>query len=62
MNRIQILRNSDLPHLLELSAQAGWNQTASDWARTLALAPEGSLGIEADGRIVACTTAIRYAT
>jgi len=49
-----------LPDLLELSRHAGWNQTAEDWERLLTLAPEGCIGVEADGRIVSTTTAIRY--
>ncbi|MEZ5402584.1 MAG: GNAT family N-acetyltransferase [Bryobacteraceae bacterium] len=60
MNKIRLLRTADLPHLLDLSAQAKWNQTEADWQRLLQLAPDGCFGIEAGGRIVASTTAIRY--
>ncbi len=61
MSKIRILRTTDIPQLLALSGQAGWNQTAADWERLLALAPDGCFGIEAGGRVVSTTTAIRYA-
>jgi len=61
MSKIRQLRPTDLPDLLELSQQAGWNQTAADWERTLALCGEFAVGVEAQGRIVSSTTAIRYA-
>lgn len=60
-HKIRLLKPADLPHLLELSRQAGWNQTEADWLRLLALAPQTCFGIEAGGRIVSTTTAIRYA-
>ncbi|MBM3812757.1 MAG: GNAT family N-acetyltransferase [Acidimicrobiia bacterium] len=60
MSELRLLRSADLPDLQELSRAAGWNQTADDWQRLLALAPEGCLGVEEGGRIVSSTTAIRY--
>lgn len=60
-HKIRVLKSADLPHLLELSRQAGWNQTEADWARLLAQAPQGVFGIDAGGRVVASTTAICYA-
>jgi GNAT superfamily N-acetyltransferase len=57
---IRRLTSTDLPALMDLSAAAGWNQTAEDWNRFLRLAPEGSLGIEADGRIVSTCTLLCY--
>ena len=30
-SRIRLLRQDDLPRALELSMEAGWNQTANDW-------------------------------
>ncbi len=60
-HRIRLLKPVDLPHLLDLSRQAGWNQTEPDWSRLLSLAPQSCFGIEAGGRIVASTTAINYA-
>lgn len=60
-HKIRLLKSSDLPQLVDLSRQAQWNQTEADWVRLLTLAPAGCFGIEADGRIVASTTAISYA-
>jgi GNAT superfamily N-acetyltransferase len=60
-HKIRVLKTADLPHLLDLSRQAGWNQTEADWSRLLTLAPQGCFGIEAAGRIVASTSAIVYA-
>jgi len=60
MSKIRRLRPDDIPDLMRLSCSAGWNQVAGDWARLLALEPEGCFGIEADGRIVATATAICY--
>ncbi len=45
---------------MELSTLAGWNQTAADWAALLANSPEGCIGIECDGRLVATTTVVSY--
>jgi GNAT superfamily N-acetyltransferase len=59
--KIRLLKTADLPHLLSLSRQAKWNQTEADWARLLTLSPQTCFGIEADGQIVASTTATIYA-
>lgn len=50
----------DLPAALELSEQAGWNQTADDWRMLIDLAPEGCLAIEVDGELAATTTLLCY--
>jgi predicted GNAT family N-acyltransferase len=50
----------DLPAALELSEQAGWNQTADDWSMLIDLTPEGSLAIEVDGELAATTTLLCY--
>jgi GNAT superfamily N-acetyltransferase len=50
----------DIPAVMELSSDAGWNQTDADWRMLLELEPEGCFGIECDGRIVATTTLICY--
>jgi len=60
MNKIRLLKSSDVPQLHELSRQAGWNQTPQDWERTLALTPDGCFGIEQNGGIVSSTTTIVY--
>ncbi|MGA9977850.1 MAG: GNAT family N-acetyltransferase [Candidatus Sulfotelmatobacter sp.] len=54
------LAASDLPAALELSEQAGWNQTADDWSMLIDLTPEGSLAIEVDGELAATTTLLCY--
>lgn len=54
------LAASDLPAALELSEQAGWNQTADDWRMLIDLAPEGCLAIEVDGELAATTTLLCY--
>jgi GNAT superfamily N-acetyltransferase len=50
----------DIPAAMDLSSDAGWNQTDADWQMLLELEPEGCFGIECDGRIVATTTVICY--
>ncbi len=54
------LAASDLPAALELSEQAGWNQTADDWRMLIDLAPEGCLAIEVAGELAATTTLLCY--
>jgi GNAT superfamily N-acetyltransferase len=60
MSKLRLLRNSDLPHLVELSRHAGWNQTPADWERTLQQAHDTAWGIEVDGRVVSSTTGMLY--
>lgn len=60
-HKIRLLKSNDLPDLLALSRQAGWNQAESDWSRLLTLAPQSCFGIEAGNDIVATTTALPYA-
>lgn len=54
------LAASDVPAALELSEQAGWNQTADDWRMLIDLAPEGCLAIEVEGKLAATTTLLCY--
>ena len=56
----RILTPSDIPACMRLKDSAGWNQTGQDWRNVMALAPEGCLGIEADGAVVATTTAVCF--
>ena len=56
----RLLSASDIPAAVELSAQAGWNQTAEDWRMLLDLAPEGCLAMEVDGELAATTTLLCY--
>ena len=51
----------DDPGALRLSTQAGWNQTADDWRRAVALAGEGAFAGRVDGRLAATATVVRYA-
>jgi len=50
----------DIPAALELSTEAGWNQTIADWGTLIDLAPEGCLAIEVDGELAATTTLLSY--
>jgi GNAT superfamily N-acetyltransferase len=50
----------DIPGAAQLSAEAGWNQTAEDWQTLLELSPEGCLAIEVDGHLAATTTLLCY--
>lgn len=54
------LEPSDIPSALELSAQAGWNQTAEDWRTLVDLSVKGCLGIEVDGELASTTTLLCY--
>jgi GNAT superfamily N-acetyltransferase len=61
-NRIRVLQPSDVPHTLQLSQAAGWNQTREDWSLAIEMNPDGCFAMECDGGIVATTTTIRYGT
>jgi len=54
------LCEADLGGVMTLSRQAGWNQTRDDWTRVMAMEPEGCVGIEQEGRIVATATAVCF--
>jgi GNAT superfamily N-acetyltransferase len=56
--RFDPLTEADLADAVALSTEAGWNQTAADWRRLLALGDcrAGRL----DGRLVATATAVEY--
>ncbi len=54
------LRKSDIPAALELSTEAGWNQTAEDWRTLVELAPQGCFAIEADGGLASTATLFGY--
>jgi len=54
------LRASDVPAALQLSAEAGWNQTLEDWLMLVDLAPEGCLAIEIDAEVVSTATLLCY--
>ena len=50
----------DIPAALELSTEAGWNQTAEDWQMLTQLAPETCLAIDMDGELASTTTLLCY--
>jgi GNAT superfamily N-acetyltransferase len=56
--RIRPMIADDVPRGMELTDQAGWNQSPADWHRLLHLQPEGCFVAERDGSSVgtACTT------
>ena len=54
------LVTSDIPLALELSAEAGWNQTAEDWLTLIDLSVDGCLAIEVDGELASTTTLLCY--
>lgn len=60
--RARMLTLSDVPGACALSQAARWNQTAADWRLAIEMNPKGCFAIEADGRVVATTTTIRYGT
>jgi GNAT superfamily N-acetyltransferase len=57
---IEPLRPDDIPDALRLSTQAGWNQTARDWARVLEGSLDGAFAGRADGALVATSSVVEY--
>jgi GNAT superfamily N-acetyltransferase len=57
---VRLLQEQDIVIATELSAEAGWNQTADDWRMLLRLNPENCFGIEFDGRLVSTATLSCY--
>ncbi|PYT27023.1 MAG: hypothetical protein DMG58_21180 [Acidobacteria bacterium] len=60
MNEVRLLSTADIPAGMRLKEAAGWNQTASDWQRVLALQPDGCFAIEREGQVRATTTAVCF--
>jgi GNAT superfamily N-acetyltransferase len=58
--KLRKLSVDDVASALDLSAEAGWNQTAGDWGMLIDLAPESCLAIELDGELAATTTLLCY--
>jgi len=54
------LAASDTAAALELSTEAGWNQTENDWRRLFDLSSEGCLAIDVAGEVVATATMVAY--
>jgi GNAT superfamily N-acetyltransferase len=57
---VRRLEASDIPQAVELSEQAGWNQTIEDWRLLIDLSPDACFAIAVDGELAATTTLIRY--
>jgi len=57
---VRLLHEQDIAGAAELSAEAGWNQTADDWRMLLRLNPENCFGIQADDRLVSTATLTCY--
>jgi GNAT superfamily N-acetyltransferase len=57
---MRLLQEQDIDIAAELSAEAGWSQTADDWRMLLRLNPENCFGIDADGRLVSTATLMCY--
>lgn len=57
---VRALRAEDIPAALELSCEAGWNQTADDWRMLLELEPEGCFAVDYDGELAATATLVCY--
>lgn len=60
MPHIRPLTLADLPWTLQLSRQAGWNQTPADWQRAIDLQPDGCFAAEADGKPLGTTTVCSF--
>ena len=50
----------DIPDALRLKDAAGWNQTASDWARFISASPEGCFVMEYQGDVIGTSATIAY--
>ena len=57
---LRLLTEKDVPAVMELSIQAGWNQTPEDWRTLIRLDSKGCFGVEVEGRLVATTTLLCY--
>ena len=57
---LRLLTEKDVPAAMELSMQAGWNQTPEDWRMLIQLDSKGCFGVEVEGRLVATTTLLCY--
>jgi GNAT superfamily N-acetyltransferase len=58
--RIRRLLREDIPEAMRLKDEAGWNQTAEDWARLLEMGASGCLAAERDGMLIGTATMVEY--
>ena len=61
-SRLRALVREDVPAVVELAWNAGWNQAPADWQRMVELEPGGCFCIEAGGQIVATATLLCFGT
>ncbi|MDB5339402.1 MAG: putative acyltransferase [Planctomycetaceae bacterium] len=54
------MTRSDVPSALQLTVQAGWNQTPGDWLRMIELEPNGCLVAEVDGKLIGTTVCCTF--
>lgn len=57
---LRLMQLADLPAVLELKDQAGWNQVPRDLERFLACSPSGCFVAEREGKVVGSVTTVRY--
>jgi GNAT superfamily N-acetyltransferase len=57
---IRTLKSADIPFGMMLKEDAGWNQLPSDWARLIAVEPNGCFMTNYDGRDVGTVTTTGY--
>jgi GNAT superfamily N-acetyltransferase len=57
---LRLMAAGDIPSAAQLSAEAGWNQTAEDWRMLLELASDSCFAIEMEGKLAATTTLVCY--
>jgi predicted N-acetyltransferase YhbS len=57
---IRPMRLDDVPALMELKNQAGWNQVEADWRFFIRTYPRHCFAAEADGETVGSVTGINY--
>src|SRR5262249_53789699 len=62
MIRIRVMTFADVEFGLRLKQENGWNQTAADWARFLAMQPDGCFVAEEDGEPVGTVTTCVFGT
>jgi GNAT superfamily N-acetyltransferase len=60
LENVRLLLKEDVPEAISLSDLAGWNQTPADWARLIALQPDGCFCVAESQRIVATATIVSY--
>lgn len=57
---VRHLRVNDIPEAMELSAEAGWNQTPQDWRALIEWDPGACLAIDIEGDLAATATLVCY--